>query len=286
MSWHPSDLVNDTDLIAYERTILTQFAVADWQAKRQKTLEDWLKPQMAAHGFLPERFRTRYVPDAVFGNTSSTFSDLTSAAENTTTDDINVATVLAASSDYLAIGSTQQFRGVSIRMLDAVSTQSGTLTVETWQDEWKATITTDGTQATVGRPFSRGGAILWSVPDTWVLRALNSSRPLYWARFRLSAAPTSAKFGQVAVIRRSVFSAPATMRTLAMIFREAPVSHKSPWVEKANFYEAEAQKSLSRAWAMCGGEFDLTEPPDDVVDQEEAINTPEQSGSPFRWERC
>jgi hypothetical protein len=286
MSWHPSDLVNDTDLLAYERTVLQQFAVADWQAKRQKTLEDWLKPQMVSKGFLPERFRTRYVADVVLGSTSGTFADRTDAAANTSTDDINLASTLAAGTDYLAIGSTQQFRGVSVRMLDAVSTQSGVLTTELWCDEWKATTVTDGTQATVGRPFSRGGSIIWTTPGEWVLRSLNSSDPLYWVRFRLSAAPTSALLGQISVIRRSVFTAPATLRTLAMIFREAPVSNKSPWLEKANFYEAEAQKSLSRAWSMCGGEFDLTAPPDDVIDQTEADHTPEQAGSGIRWERA
>jgi hypothetical protein len=286
VSWHPNDLVNDMDLLAYERTVLQQFAVADWQAKRQKTLEDWLKPQMVSHGFLPERFRTRHVADVVLGSTSSAFADHTDAAADTSTDDINLATTLAAGSDYLAIGSSQQFRGVSVRMLDAVSTQSGVLTTEIWCDEWRAVTVTDGTQATVGRPFSRGGSIIWSVPGEWVLRSLNSSDPLYWVRFRLSAAPTSATLGQITCIRRSVFTAPATLRTIAMIMREAPVSNKSPWIEKANFYEAEAQKSLSRAWAMCGGEFDLSEPPDDVIDAAEGQNTAEAAGGGFRWERA
>lgn len=286
MSWHPSDLVNDTDLIAYERTVLQQFAVDDWQAKRQKTLEDWLKPQMVSKGFLPERFRTRHVADVVLGNTSSAFTDRTDAASSTTTDDINLATTLAAGSDYLAIGSSQQFRGVSVRMLDAVSTQSGALTTELWCDEWRAVTVTDATQGTIGRPFSRGGSIIWTVPGEWVLRSLNSSDPLYWVRFRLSAAPTSAMLGQVSVIRRSVFTPPATLRTLAMIMREAPVSNKSPWIEKANFYEAEAQKALNRAWAMCGGEFDLSEPPDDVIDEAEGQNTAEAAGGGFRWERA
>lgn len=286
MSWYPGDLVSDFDLLAYERTILSQFAVADWQAKRSKTLEDWIKPQMAAHGFAPERFRTRYVPDKAFGNTSSTFTDVLSAISNTTTDDLNLATTLAASSDYVAIGSHQQFRGVSVRMLESVSSVSATLTVELWCDEWRSVTVTNTTEATIGKPFSRGGTLAWTVPAEWVLRSLNSSDPYYWARIRLSAAPTGAKVGQVSCIRRSVFCAPATLRTLAMIFREAPVSHKSPWIEKAAFYEAEAHKALNRAWPLAGGEFDLTTPPDDVIDTSEAKNTAEYAGTPLRWERA
>ncbi len=285
MSWHPNDLLSDADLLAYERTVLQQFAVTDWTAKRAKTLEDWLRPQMVAHGFNPDRLRTRFVADAVFANTSSTFSDVTDAAENATADDINLATILASSSDYLAIGSTQQFRGLSIRMLDAVNTVAGTLTVEVWCDEWRAVTVTDTTQATIGKPFSRGGSLSWVVPSEWVLRTLNSSDPYYWARIKLSAAPTGAKFGQVSCIRRSVFTAPAALRTLAMVFFEAPVSHKSPWLEKARFYEREADASLNRAWALAGGEFELSDPIGDAVTQDDAANTSDQAGSPLRWER-
>ena len=228
MSWHPGDLVADTDLTAYERTILTQHGAADWQSRRQKVLEDWLWPILRAKGLAPERFRTRYVAEAVLGNTSSTFTAFTSAAENVTTDDLNLATILAASSDYLAIGSSRQFRGVSVRMLDAVNTAAATLTVELWQDAWTGVSATDGTLATTGKPFSRGGAVSWTVPGEWVLRSLNSLGPYYWARLRLSAAPTGAKASQVACIRRSALCAPATLRTLALIFREAPMQQDGP----------------------------------------------------------
>ena len=59
MSWHPNDLLTDQDLVAYERDILTRFNVTDWQARREKVLEDWLWPQLRANGFAAERFRTR-----------------------------------------------------------------------------------------------------------------------------------------------------------------------------------------------------------------------------------
>ncbi len=286
MSWHPNDLVSDSDLLAYERTILTQFNVADWQLRRLKVLEDWLWPQLRERGFAPERFRTRYLPDAVYTNTSSTFADVTSAAKSATADDINLATALAGTSDYLAIGSSRPFRGLSIRMFDNVSSVAATLTVELWQDAWVEVSAFDETQATTGKPFSRGGGLLWPVPDNWVLRPLNSSDPLYWARIKLSAAPTGAKFSQLTCIRRSVLCAPATFRSLASIFREAPVSHKSPWLEKADYYEQQAEHAMSRALALVGGEFDSASSADDAIDETEQEKTADEVASPFRWERA
>jgi hypothetical protein len=132
MSWHPNDLLTDDDLQAYERDVLTRFNVTDWQARRTKTLEDWLWPQLRANGFAPERFRTRYTPHSAYGFTSSAYTDISTAATNATADDVNLATILAASTDAIVIGSEQQFRGVSIRMLDAVSAVSATMTVELW----------------------------------------------------------------------------------------------------------------------------------------------------------
>lgn len=287
MSWHPSDLVTDADLLAYERTILTQHGATDWHARRQKVLEDWLWPQLRARGLSPERFRTRFVADAVYGNTSSAFTDYTSASSDRTADDLNLATILAASGDYLAIGSRQQFRGVSLRMVENVSSVTATLTVELWQDAWQAVAFTDSTQASSGKPFSRGGSVTWTPPGEWVLRTLSTSQhPLYFARLKLSTAPTGAKLQQVAVIRRSVLCAPATLKTLALIFREAPSQQDGPWTDKAEFYEQEAGKAMSRALPLVGGEFDTTEPLDDVVDATEQSQTTDQVGRAFVWERA
>lgn len=285
MSWHPGDLVSDVDLQAYERTILTQHGAVDWQSRRQKTLEDWLWPILRSRGLAPERLRTRFVADSVLGNTASSFSDFTSAASNGSANVISLATVLASATDYLAIGSKQQFRGVSVRMLDNVTAQASTMTVELWQDTWQSVTASDGTQATAGKPFSKGGAITWTVPGEWVLRALSTTDPLYWVRMKLSAAPTSAEIVQISCIRRSVLCAPATLRTLATIFREAPSQQDGPWLEKAQWYENQAELALNRALPLVGGEFDTSVPPDDVVDADEQEQTTDQAGSPFRWER-
>src|SRR5688500_13946330 len=160
MSWHPNDLVSDADLKAYERTIDTQFGENEWQAKRQKALEDWLFPLLASSGLNPYRLRARFQPGQVWGCTSSVFADYTDAARSTPADTIPVGTIQAASSDALYIGAPWQFRGVSIRMRDAVSSTAADLTVETWRDQWKAFVATqvsDGTLAANGKPFSKGG---------------------------------------------------------------------------------------------------------------------------------
>lgn len=272
MSWHPSDLVTDADLLAYEPTILSQFGTTDWTEKRRKAIEDWLWPILRAQALPVEHFRTRFTASQVWGYTSSVYTDLTAAASNTTTDDVALATVLAASTDYLYIGSERQFRGLSARLLDAVSSASATVTLQLWTDRWRTVPVQDGTQATTGKPFSAGGAITWTVPDGWELRAVNSSDPLYWARLALSAAPTGASATQISVIRRSVLAAPVALRTLALVFRAAPAAQDGPWREKADLYGQEAELALQRAVGLVGGEFDtVTE--DDVIDADEAEQT-------------
>ena len=46
--------------------------------------------------------------------------------------------------------------------------------------------------------------------------------------------------GEIGAIRRSVLSAPATLRTLLLIMREAPTGGPGPWADKAD-------------WARVGG---------------------------------
>jgi hypothetical protein len=282
MSWAPQDLLSDSDLVAYERTILTQFGTVDWKSRRSKAIEDWLFPLLASAGLDPQRLRTRYQPASVLGSTSSAFTDYTSTAQSTTTDDIPLASILAASSDALYIGAPWQFRGLSIRMLDAVSSVASTLTVELWCDAWKDVAKEDSTQATSGKPFSKGGAITWTLPEDWVVRAVNSSAALYWARIRLSTAPTSAAIGQVSAIRRSSMCAPVTLRTLALIFREAPIQQDGPWMEKAEQYAKDAEDAWQRIQPLLGREFD-TETVDDTIDAEEATQTTEQASAGGGW---
>lgn len=286
MSWSPNDLVSDTDLVAYERTILTQFGASDWQLKRQKALEDWLFPLLASTGLDPYRLRTRFQPAATWGVTSGVYANLTDFAQSQTPDQINLATTLSAGADSLVVGSPWQFRGVSFRMFDNVSSADATLTVELWRDRWQSVTASDATVATSGKPFSKGGAITWTVPEDWVVRPVNGSAHLYYARFRLSGAPTGAKLGQLAVIRRSCLCAAAALRTLAYIFHEAPTQQDGPWNDKAEWYEKEAQNAWERVLPILGREFD-TETVDDVIDADEATQTTDNaSGGGWTFDRC
>jgi hypothetical protein len=125
------------------------------------------------------------------------------------------------------------------------------------------------------------------VPADWVIRTLSTNTtPYYYARIRLSAVPTSAKAGQISVIRRSVLAAPVTYRTLAAIFREAPMQQDGPWAERASFYETDAGLSCQRALALVGGEFDADVPTDDTLDRDDEAQTRDTAGSPMRWERA
>lgn len=286
MSWAPNDLVSVLDLEAYEASIRSTFKVADdFAEKRRRAIEDWLAPILRGRGFDLARLRTRFEPDAVLGYTGAAYTDLGAAATNDATDDLNLATVFAtAGSDALYIGSALPFRGLSIRMLEAVSAVSGSLTVSYFNDAWTALAVTDGTAKTTGKPFSGGGALAWRLPDDWTPRKVNGVGPYYWVKVTVSATPTSAKAGQIGCIRRSVLGPAATMRTLLLIMREAPSGGGGPWADKAAWYETEADAALQRALPLLGGEFD-TDESDQVSESEAAQTESEVSRSPFRLER-
>jgi len=283
MSWSPNDLVSDADLTAYERKILTQFGAADWQARRQKALEDWLFPLLESRGFLPQRLRTRFEVDHVLGVTSAVSTDRTAAAK--TEGGINLATVLAASSDALYVGASQPFRGLSVRMQDSVNAVTSTLSVAAWADAWTAVTGLANGTVSSGKPFARGGAITWTVPEGWVERSLQGVGPYFWVKVALSATMTAGTVvGPLSVIRRSRLCAPAALRTLALIYREAPTAQDGPWEQKAAWYEEEADKAFARVAEHIGGEFDTDA--DDVVEEAEQDQTAaEVSGGGWSWER-
>ena len=286
MNWAPNDLVNDTDLQAYESDILRAFRVTDWEEKRRKAIEDWLGPLLVSNGFSLERLRTRFEADTVFGYTGAAYSDRTSAASSTTVNDINLAAVFATvGTDALYVGSPQAFRGLSVRMLDSVSSATASLTVSAWQDAWVAVSAADGTQKTQGRAFSGGGAITWRVPTGWVPRTLNSSNRLYWVRMMISATPTSATATQIGVIRRSALCAAVTFRTLTLIMREAPTTKLAgPWLDKAEWYADEADTAFQRALPALGGEFETDDPASDLVSETEAAQTTAEVAG--RWKQA
>jgi hypothetical protein len=285
VSWHPLDLVSDLDLVAYESAILTNFGSPTFDDKRTKALEDWLFPILRANGFDPYRLVTRAEVTKAFGYTAAAFSDLTSAAQDGTANDLNLAAVFAAvGTDALYIGSTKPFRGLFVRMLDAVSAVTSTLTVAYYNGVWRPVNIADGTRLASGKTFSGGGSVVWTLPTDWQRRRLNDSDSLYWAKLTVSATPTSATAGQISVIRRSSLCAPATFRTLQLIFQEAPTGQDGPWLDKAAFYKGEADLALQRALQICGGEFDTDD--SDQIDGDEGTQTASQaSGGGVALER-
>lgn len=286
MSWHPADLVTDADLRDYEAAILSQFGETTWQGKRTKALEDWLFPVLRTRGFDPHRLRTRFEPDQVWGYTGAVYSDKTAAIHDTTDDDLNLATVFTTvGTDALFVGSTEPFRGVFVRMLEAVSAVAGVLSVAYWNGNWESLVIADGTSQAAGKPFSGGGSVTWLLPVDWMTRAINASATLYFVKVTMSATPTSAKAGQIGVIRSSSLRAPATFRTLQLIFQEAPTSQDGPWQRKAEFYKDEADLALQRALVIVGGEFD-TDSSDEVSVEETGQTSDSVSGGGWVLERA
>lgn len=285
MSFHPNDLVSDVDLRDYEEAILSSFGQTTWLGKRTKALEDWLFPILKGRGFDPQRLRTRYEPDQVWGYTGAAFSDKTAAIKETTDDDLNLATVFTTvGTDALYIGSTEPFRGVFVRMLDAVSAVAGVLSVAYWNGRWETLTVSDRTARTAGVPLSGGGSVSWMLPSDWMTRPLSTTTRYYYVKVTISATPTSAKAGQLGVIRGSCLRAPATLRTLQLIFQEAPTSGDGPWREKAAFYAQEADLALQRALLIVGGEFDSDS--SDQISDTESQQTAESVSGGWSLERA
>lgn len=286
MSWSPNDLVSDQDLADYEAAIMTSFGQTSWQTRRTKVLEDWLFPILKANSLDPHRLRTRFEPDVVLGYTGAVYTDKTTSAKDDTADDLNLASIIATpGTDALYIGSVAPFRGLHWRILDNVSAVSGTLTVARWNDAWTSLAVSDKTCKSTGKPFSGGGSMVWPMAGDWVIRTLNGSQPLYWVKVTLSATPTGAIATQVGCIRRSSLAAPAALRTLMAIFREAPTSQDGPWEKKAEYYEKEADLALQRALAIVGGEFDTADPAklSDLVSATEASQTIDEASNGGAW---
>ena len=279
MSWAPTDLVADADLLSYESTLLSTFQVSTFRDKTQKALEDWMWPILRANGYSPQRFRTRYVATEVLGYTASVYTDLTGASSSTDTDDVNLATVFATvGTDLLYIGSSAQFRGLYLALTDNVSSVAGVLTVKYWAGAWKTLASADGTIGTAGKTLSAGGSVTWSLPVDWATRGVNGTDLRYWARLSVSATPTGAKAAQIGTIRRSVLCGPAALRTLGLIFTEAPSkSQDGPWREKADWYLREADLALQRALPLVASEFDTDE--DEQIDPTEEGQTPGEAGA-------
>lgn len=286
--WFPNDVVYDSDLEAYEQTILTQFGQADWQTKRVKALEDWAFPALAKAGYVPERLRTRHAPAKVWGLTGGVYTDYTAAATTPNAATIPLATVFSTpATDHLLIGSPLQFRGLSIRMLDQVSNINGTLTVQVWADAWEQVNPLNETQFLNNKPFSRGGDVRWEMPGNWVTRTINGSAPLYWARITLTSTPAGAFAGQIGCIRGTALTGPVTLRTLGLIFREAQTLQGGPWEDKANAYLADAERALEGAMLLVSREFDTLTVDDQIDPSEAAQTTGEVTGQPtgYSWER-
>lgn len=289
MSWHPNDLVSDADLLAYEQDVLKAFAQTDWTPKRTKAIEDWMFPILRAQGVNVEQFRTRYEATQVYGFTGGVYTDLTTASQSQTADDLNLATVFATpGSDALYVGFRTAFRGLSVRMLAGVSAVAGTVTVSYWGDTWTPLAVTDGTSKVAGKPFSGGGGMTWGLPSDWVKRTINGSTFQYWVKVTVTATPTAGTACQIGTIRRSLLCAPLTFRTLALIMREAPTTNGvGPWTDKALWYETEADASLQRALGLIAGEFDTDD--SDLISEDESeqsgAGADGSSGGGFRMER-
>jgi len=175
---------------------------------------------------------------------------------------------------------------VFLRLMDNVSAVTGTLSAAYWSGGWQSLTIADGTIHVTGKTLSGGGSVTWTMPSDWTVRTLNQSQAFYWVRLQVSAVPTGAKATQLTCIRGSALRAPATLRTLTLIMREALTGSDGPWTQKATYYETEADAALQRALLIIGGEFDTNNQDALPTDAVAATETPAGNGGGWRMERC
>jgi hypothetical protein len=107
---------------------------------------------------------------------------------------------------------------------------------------------------------------------------------MYWVRLSLSGTPTGCTAGPLSVIRKSRLVAPATMRTLHLIFMNAPSGQDGPWERLADYWGNEAEKAWLRVAEHIGPEFDTDD--DGAIDGDENTQTSASVATPWTLERA
>lgn len=281
--WTPSDLLTDLDLLALDRLCLTDFGVSALTDKRAVAAE-WIRQRVEQAGYRPHQHAIRHAADAVVGFTGSTYTDYTAAAADTTDLDLPLSSILSTpASCALYVGFREPFKGVWVGMVDALNSQSAVASLTVWTGAWTGvTSLTDGTIATSGKSFSKGGLVTCQQPDAWSRRTLNNSL-LYWARVQVSASLTAATAAaQLTPILPSRLTLPAAHYALGLLYQESYGAQRGAWSEKATSMFEQAKAALDVALPLIADEFD--------VDDSDAITRPEVSSvtaalGPTIWER-
>lgn len=199
MSWAGLSLVTDAELGQLEPEAVAptlpwgQTIWTDARAEAKRDLKIWIEMDFPEVIGVADRVLDRWAPDYVFGYTGGSYSDLRTAAENDTEDDVDLSTVFATfGTDKLYVGALWGFDGVYALMTGTRNANTATLTVKySGPSGWTTLIATDGTSSS-GKTFAQSGRITWTQPTTWQRERLNGTGDEYfWVELSVSAALTS-----------------------------------------------------------------------------------------------
>ena len=294
-----ADVLTTVDVLAIDRMTLTDFgadAESSLSDKRRIAVDDWLAGELQKRGFPPQKHLTRRAPDALKMKTGSAAIVDVSLPGRSGSSAYDLTVGLAASTDYMLIGSRAQFRSAWFTMLSSVN--ANTLSVASvsywnggkWAGLTSANSFVDRTTAVSSIAFSGGGSMEWQVPDDWSVRPAAddpSSDWLYWVRLNLNQRPsTGTLLYQLATVRRSRLTTPAAYYALHLLHSEAARGGRARYAESAERYAKKAYTSLDREVGMIADEFDVDA--SGVVSSLEANSVvPEDSmlTDPFTFER-
>jgi hypothetical protein len=282
----PFDIVTDLDLLAFDSRVLLDFGAtsATLVEKRRAAVTGWLRGRLEQANLPPERHTLRRAPDSAYAYVGGGFVDQVAKFSGTT--EWSVSSLLAnPAADALYVGRKEPFRGLYVGMTDHVNANSLTLKVAYWGGDWRtlsmANSFVDGTQALEDVSLSRGGRLLWTLPEDWFARPVNEQVG-YWVRLQVTSPVTpSTTVGQLVPLARSRLTDATANYALHLIYREGIGTARGDWKDKAKLFGETAENMILSALQFCRDEFDFDE--DQVAEGAAEDKAPTQD--PFTWER-
>ncbi len=260
MSWDSFVLIEDTDLGRLEPEAIDPdkpWGQASWprqieQAKRQ--LRDWIDTDYTDVGIgASDRIRDTYNFGEAKTQISGAFTDVVTESQDSTEEDINLATALATATDYINLGARFTYEGVYIDLLDSVNANTSAMTVEYWgKNQWTSVPSqSDGTAATSTITLGQSGRVTWAPITDWERRSLDGSdESYYWVRMSVDNALTAGTSASHLLAVRK----PEGLRTvglylaLSFIMRglAAQSTEEEEWNERATAYMDDAKGLYER----------------------------------------
>jgi len=196
MGWSGLTLCTDADLGSLEPASTNgQWKNVTWpnqRAEAKRDLKIKLEIDYSQIDNVADKVKDTHPPEAIYGYTGGEFIDWSAEASSLDEDDVDLASVFTTpASDVLYIGSSGEFDGLSVRLLDQLNAVASTLTVKySGPSGWTALTVVNGT-ANGSATFAKSGRITWTIPSNWERRTLANDDALFWVQLSVSAGLTA-----------------------------------------------------------------------------------------------